>query len=210
MKKVLVLSPHTDDAELGAGGSIARFLEEGSDIYIAVFSTCEDSLPDGAPRNALLEEFYTAYDFIGVPKDNLRVFNYPVRRLNEYRQDVLEILVGLRKELKPDLVVLPSGYDLHQDHQVIHMEGVRAFLKNSSVWGYELPWNHKQFSPMQFVTLKEEHIQSKIKMLSFYKTQLVLEKSYFREDFIKGLARVRGVQASCEYSEAFEIIRQNY
>jgi hypothetical protein len=64
--------------------------------------------------------------------------------------------------------------------KVIHSEGVRAFLKNASIWGYELPWNHKQFSPTQFVSLKEKHIQSKIKMLSFYKTQLHLERSYFK------------------------------
>ena len=209
-KKVLILSPHTDDAELGAGGTIARFLEEGSDLYIAVFSTCEDSLPVGSPINSLLEEFYNAYDFIGISRNNLKVYNYPVRRLSEYRQEVLEILVRLKSEITPDLVILPSGYDLHQDHQVIHMEGVRAFLKSSSIWGYELPWNHKQFSPMQFIKLYEKHVELKIKMLSFYKTQFDLKRSYFSQDFIKGLARVRGVQASCEYSEAFEVIRQNY
>lgn len=46
-KKVLVLAPHTDDAELGCGASIARFIEEGSDILVAAFSSAEESLPVG-------------------------------------------------------------------------------------------------------------------------------------------------------------------
>lgn len=209
-KRVLLLSPHTDDAELGAGGTMARFMEEGAEIFVVVFSTCEDSLPDGSPQNTLLEECNSAYDFIGVLKSNRMIYHYPVRRLAEYRQEVLDILVKVKKDIVPDLVILPSGFDLHQDHQVVYMEGVRAYLKTSSIWGYELPWNHKQFSPMQFVRLEEKHIISKIQMLLYYKSQLALKRPYFCEDFIKGLARVRGVQASCEYSEAFEIIRQNY
>lgn len=43
-KKVLVLAPHTDDAELGCGGSIAKFVEEGREVHVVSFSIAEDSL----------------------------------------------------------------------------------------------------------------------------------------------------------------------
>ena len=46
IQTVLILAPHTDDAELGCGGTIARFLEEGKKIYVAAFSTARASLPD--------------------------------------------------------------------------------------------------------------------------------------------------------------------
>ena len=48
MRRVLVLAPHTDDAELGCGGTIARLLRDGVDVFVAAFSTAEESLPPGA------------------------------------------------------------------------------------------------------------------------------------------------------------------
>lgn len=45
--KVLALNPHPDDGELGAGGTIAKFVEEGKDVYYIAFSTCEISIPNG-------------------------------------------------------------------------------------------------------------------------------------------------------------------
>jgi len=47
MRRVLVLAPHTDDAELGCGGTIARLLTDGADVFVAAFSTAEESLPPG-------------------------------------------------------------------------------------------------------------------------------------------------------------------
>ena len=41
LKKVLVVAPHTDDAEFGCGGTIARMIDEGLDVHIAAFSACE-------------------------------------------------------------------------------------------------------------------------------------------------------------------------
>ena len=47
-ERILVLAPHTDDAELGAGGSMTKWLEAGVDLHVAVFSTAEESLPNGS------------------------------------------------------------------------------------------------------------------------------------------------------------------
>ena len=47
-EEFMILAPHTDDAELGCGGAIARLLEGGTRVHIAVFSTAEESLPKGA------------------------------------------------------------------------------------------------------------------------------------------------------------------
>ena len=45
MKKLLIISPHTDDAELGCGGSIAKMIGEGKTIFYAALSSCEKSKP---------------------------------------------------------------------------------------------------------------------------------------------------------------------
>ena len=66
LKRVLILSPHTDDAELGAGGTIARLLEEGKDIEYVVFSGCETSVPNGMPKDTLRKECKHAAELIGL------------------------------------------------------------------------------------------------------------------------------------------------
>jgi LmbE family N-acetylglucosaminyl deacetylase len=205
-KTVLVLAPHTDDAELGCGASIARFVEEGSDVFIAAFSSAEESLPVGAPKDLLKQEFYKAIPLLGVQKENTAVYDYQVRRLSYFRQEVLEEMVKLKKQIQPDMVLLPSGQDVHQDHQVIHMEGLRAF-KDNTILGYELPWNHVTFSTQAFIVVEEHHLNKKYLALNEYKSQMELERPYFTRDFLFGLARVRGTQIKEKYAEAFEVIR---
>jgi LmbE family N-acetylglucosaminyl deacetylase len=208
-KRLLVLAPHTDDAELGCGGTIARMLEEGIEVHVAAFSTAEASLPTGAAPDTLRREFLEAMKVLGVPAKNALVYGYPVRRLSEHRQEVLETLVQLRGRLAPDAVFLPSGSDLHQDHQVLHAEGLRAF-KAFTCWGYELPWNHVTFSAQSFVTLQQRHIDVKWRALNAYQTQLALGRPYFARDFIAGLARVRGAQVNAEFAEAYDVMRLRY
>lgn len=206
MNKILVLAPHTDDAELGCGGTLARFHAEGKEIYVAAFSTARASLPEGAEPDTLKNEFLASMKILGVPEERLFVHDYQVRMLSYHRQEVLEEMVKLRQVIQPDLVLLPSGSDLHQDHQVVYNEGLRAF-KHASIWGYELPWNHVSFSTQAFVTLDQSHLDMKWKMMTTYESQFQKQRAYFTKEFMEGLARVRGVQINEPYAEAFEVVR---
>jgi len=206
VSRVLVLAPHTDDAELGCGGTIARLLEGGAEVSVAAFSTAEESLPAGSPVCRLRCEFTRAMGLLGVKPEGTLVYQYPVRRLSYHRQEVLEELVQLRRQLQPEAVLVPASTDVHQDHQVLHAESVRAF-KDLTLWGYELPWNHISFSAQAFVVLDERHVESKWKALEAYESQLELQRSYFSRDFVFGLARVRGTQVRAAYAEAFEVMR---
>jgi N-acetylglucosamine malate deacetylase 1 len=205
-KRILVLAPHTDDAELGCGGTMARMLAEGAQIHVAVFSTARASLPHGAPPDILKDEFYKAMASMGVFQVDLTVHDYPVRQLSYHRQEVLECLVTLRHKVRPEIVFLPAGTDLHQDHQVVNVEGLRAF-KDLTVWGYELPWNHIEFAANAFVVLEESHLRKKWEVLQIYKTQMDLARCYFSWEFVQSLARIRGVQVKATYAEAFEVMR---
>ena len=80
MKKVLVLAPHTDDGELGCGGTVARLLEEGCEVHFAVFSTCAESVPAGFPADELKTEFLSAMESYGIPAEQLILFDFQVRR----------------------------------------------------------------------------------------------------------------------------------
>ncbi len=209
VKKVLLLAPHTDDAELGCGGTMAKMLEEGIEIHVAAFSTARASLPPGSDPDLLRNEFVAAMDFFGIPRDHLYIYDYEVRKLNYSRQEVLEELVKLRASIAPDMVLVPSGADLHQDHQVVYNEGLRAF-KEVTLWGYELPWNHISFSAQAFVTLEKHHLDKKWAALKHYESQFVKQRQYFTEEFIYGLGKVRGTQVRAEYAEAYEVIRTRW
>ncbi|HUV60017.1 MAG TPA: PIG-L deacetylase family protein [Desulfatiglandales bacterium] len=204
INKILVLAPHTDDGEFGCGGSVARFIEEGKDIYYAAFSTAEESVPDPWPKDILKTEVKEATKRLGIPQDNVIIFDFKVRELSYHRQQILEELVKIKKDVCPDLVFLPSSNDLHQDHSTVSKEGIRAF-KTTTILGYEIPWNNIQFQAESFIILSEENINTKLNALGAYNSQK--GKNYANEEFIRSLARARGVQIGSRYAEAFEVIR---
>lgn len=203
-KNVIVLAPHTDDGELGCGGTIVKLVENGAKVYYAAFSTAEQSVPEGFPSDALKTEVANATRILGIPSEQLIINNYEVRKLNYFRQEILEELILLRNNVHFDLVLMPSLKDIHQDHMTIAQEGLRAF-KNTTILGYELIWNNLSFNTTSFVKLDARHIECKCKALLEYRSQGV--RDYMSREFIVSLAKARGVQIGSEYAEAFEVIR---
>lgn len=203
-KKVFVLAPHTDDGEIGAGATIAKLCDSGAEVFYFAFSTAEQSVPEGFPKDVLKQEVKKATAQLGIKPENLFIYNFEVRKLNYFRQDILEILVAKKRDLKPDLVLLPSLHDIHQDHQTIAQEGVRAF-KNITLLGYELIWNNLSFNFTSFANLDEKHLAKKSLALAEYKSQGM--RHYMSKEFIYSLAQMRGVQIGVKYAESFEVIR---
>ena len=203
-KRILVLAPHTDDGEVGCGGSIHRFLEEGVEVYYAAFSTARKSLRSGLPPDTLEKEVKEATSTLGIPRGNLLLFDYAVREFPKYRQEILEELIMLRTKISPDLVFVPSPTDIHQDHKVVADEALRAF-KRVTVLGYEEPWNNIVFVTRNFIKLKKSDVEIKAEALKCYRSQI--HRAYFTEDFVWSLARMRGIQIENEYAEAFEVLR---
>ncbi|MDA8212093.1 MAG: PIG-L family deacetylase [Clostridia bacterium] len=202
--KVLVLAPHADDAEFGCGGTVARFLEEQKEVYCAVFSADKISIPPGYPEDVLKQELLKSMRVLGIPAERLLLYNYKVRDFPANRQDILDNLILLKNQLKPDLIILPSRHDIHQDHLTIVREGIRAF-KDTTVLGYEEPWNNLQFEHTCFVPLEERHLQKKLAAIKCYASQAF--RYFNNEDFLRSLARVRGTQIKSPYAELFEVIR---
>lgn len=201
---ILVLAPHTDDGELGMGGTISHLVELGKNVTYVAFSTAQQSVPDGFPKDILKTEVKRATTQLGIRPENLIIYNYEVRKLGYVRQEILEELIRLRKANSFDLVFMPSLHDIHQDHTTVAQEGLRAF-KNTTLLGYELIWNNLTFNTQCFVPLEQRHINAKVGALKEYKSQG--SRDYLSEDFIFSLAKARGVQAGCTYAEAFEVVR---
>jgi LmbE family N-acetylglucosaminyl deacetylase len=204
VSSVLVLAPHTDDGELGVGGTIAKLVEQNITVYYAAFSTAEESVPDGFPKDILKIEVKKATQKLGIKEENLIIYNYPVRKLNYVRQEILENLIELRRMINPDVVFMPSLHDIHQDHTVVALEGSRAF-KNKIILFYEHILNNITLDAKIFEGLEKKHIQRKADALKEYASQG--SRDYMSEEFIFSLAKTRGVQIGAAYAEAFEIIR---
>ena len=206
-KNILVLAPHTDDGELGAGGFIHKLIEEGSSVDYVAFSAAEDSVPEGFDRGVLRKEVLNATNKLGLFEDNVRVLSYKVRTFPAHRQEILDDLIKIRKRKNYDLVLTPSSMDIHQDHKTITEEVIRAF-KQTTILGYELIWNNLTSASTCFVKLNFNDVEAKSLAMSEYKSQE--GRDYTSRDFIRALAKARGVQIGAEYAECFEVIRLVY
>jgi N-acetylglucosamine malate deacetylase 1 len=203
-RRALVLAPHTDDGEFGCGGTMARLVESGAEVRYVAFSTASRSLPPGFPAETLAHEVRAATAALGIPEEHLTVHDFEVRTFPTARQDILEILVALNGELRPDLVLMPSLGDIHQDHETIAREGLRAF-KRTTVLGYEIPWNCFSFRQQAYVCLEERHVDAKVAALSCYRSQQ--HRNYANEEYIRNVARTRGIESGREAAEVFEVYR---
>ena len=129
-RNVLVLSPHSDDMEISCGGTVSKFIEEGYKVYNIVFSYAVRSIPKEYGINSTKEESEISEKLLGV-ESLLSYVNYGVRHLYMVRDQILECLIKVKKRINPIMVFLPCSNDVHQDHQVIHNEGLRAFRLTS-------------------------------------------------------------------------------
>lgn len=198
-KNILALSPHTDDIELGCGATLHKLKENGANIHVLNFSRSKNSNDDKG--DAVAQEFIESMNYLGATYE---MMNLPTRELSNYRQEILDKLWQVKNANDYDLIFCHSRYDQHQDHQVVQRECFRAF-KNKTILGYELPWNCTKFSTDVFVRLEKKHLNKKIKMLDFYKSQN--HRPFMCKEYVFDIARTRGLQIQEKYAECFELIR---
>jgi LmbE family N-acetylglucosaminyl deacetylase len=203
-ERALVLAPHTDDGEFGCGGTMARMVEDGVDVRYVAFSIATRSLPPGFAPDTLAREVGEATAELGIPPANLTVHDFDVRTFPEHRQEILELLVAAWEEWEPDVVFMPSHHDIHQDHQTIAQEGLRAF-KRTTILGYEIPWNNLDFAYQCYFALTEAHLDRKVAALERYASQA--HRRYSNAEYIRNLARTHGINVNREYAEVFQVYR---
>lgn len=200
-QRVLVIGAHTDDAELGAGGTIAKAAGAGCNVHVVALSDARDSLPAELDSDTLRREAAEAGRILGVTTTGVK--DWRVRNFPERRQEILEYLHGLGRSLKPDIVIVHSPSDRHQDHATVAHESVRAF--NCTILATVLPWNTLESNARVFVRLEIGHIRTKMRALEAFKSQK--HRAYFRPDVVMAWAQASGLKARCDYAEEFEVLR---
>jgi len=194
-RNALVLSPHTDDAELGCGGTIAKLIEEGWKVHVIYFSAVKTRFPE------LVKEAANSATVLGMSYD---ILDFNTRYFPRDRQEVLQALHDQSRKETYDLVFTPTTTDIHQDHGIVTTEAKRIFRK-CTLLGYELPWNNLEVSLNCFIPLEKRHIKKKMEALECYNTQK--KHPYFDKKFLESVVKMRGVQLSTEFAEGFETIK---
>lgn len=203
-RRILVLSPHPEDGELGCGASVVRHLASGDEVFWALFTIAEKSTHPPFAPDEQKREMEKATAILGVKPENVILNNWAVRTFPEHRQEILDEMIRIRAEVEPDLVYCHARDDVHQDHRTVTREAVRAF-KQSTILGYELPWNLPVFRADHFVEVSPEQAGKKAEAAACYNSRSF--RPYLSRDKVLAVMTVRGLQIETEYAECFEVIR---
>lgn len=205
-KRILCVSAHLDDVEFGCGGIISRFKAE-AEFHILALTLNRRSYHGVLQEERDLSEQHAAMELLGIPRANLNTSDEIAGQMfPEYRQLILEELYRADKEIRPQLVLVPSYNDVHQDHQTVARSALKAF-KRVSLWGYEIINSTYGFNPNLYVRIEAAHLKNKIAAVNCYQSQqneAVTTADYFSDDVLHALAKVRGTRAGCQFAEAFE------
>ena len=125
--KALIISAHADDGEVATGGVINQMIENEIDVHYVALSIAEEAVPVGFDKEIVDKECREATRMLGISSNNVEIFRYPVRKFSYHRQEILDELIKIRKDICPNICFAPSTTDIHQDHTVVCNETIRAF-----------------------------------------------------------------------------------
>ena len=184
-QKILILSPHADDEVLGCGGIISKYSKEGHEINVLIMTNANKGAPEIYSEKEIWKirkEAKFANDFIGTKK--LFFEDLPALNLNQYPlYKISNIINKYIFKIQPEVIFIPSGNDIHEDHKIIFKAAkvsMRTNVKTNlkKILSYEVPseteWNEdeKSFNPNYFVKLDKSDINKKIKAFLKYKSQV--------------------------------------
>ncbi len=198
-KKVLFIGAHPDDIELGAGALIHHILPMCDVTCI----TLSDNQKNPALKN-VLSEHYKSMQVLGVPRENVIVKEFETRLMPEHRQEILEYFLELRKEIQPDIIFTHTEKDIHQDHNAMTREALRAY-RGITVLGFDVVRSSHGFFPNFFVEVNEDDVNAKLNALMQYKTYQ--DKYYFESDLLRATLIRHGALAEKPFAEGFDVMR---
>lgn len=222
--RVLVVAAHPDDEVLGCGGAIARLLSSGKEVHVLILGGITTSRYKSSDK----EESWKLKAFKNESEKcakSLGITSLTRRNLKDNRFDsvplikVIKYVEGLKKKVKPDLVLTHDFSDLNIDHRIVHQAVMTAFrpsadYRSTAIASFEVPSSTEcqdqemvSFKPNSYVNITP-YISKKLKALGCYKSEL---KKFPHPRSLKGvevLSKKRGMEAGLNNAEAFRIIRE--
>ena len=198
-KTVLCIGAHPDDIELGCGALIADIITQTRVVCVTLSDNQKNPL-----HTNLVAAHHASMSILGVEKEHVILYDFTTRRLKESRQEILEVMIDLKKRFQPEVVFVHTAKDIHQDHQTVTEEALRAY-RGTTLLGFDVLRSSYGFFPDFLVEISEHGLETKIKALDAYKTYA--DKYYFNEDIIRATALRHGALAERPYAEGFDILR---
>jgi LmbE family N-acetylglucosaminyl deacetylase len=195
--QILCLGCHSDDIEIGCGGTILRLAEQYPDcnFHWAVFSAM-------GPREAEAKRGAELFAGLRVKTQILKMFQDGF--MPYVGADVKTVFEKELKQLHPDLVFTHNRRDAHQDHRLISELTWNTF-RDHLILEYEIPkYDGDLGQPSVFVPLEAEVYQTKVRyIMDTFQSQRT--KRWFEEDMFLSLMRLRGMECNAPsgYAEAF-------
>lgn len=217
-KKILILSPHADDEILGCGGFISKYSNKNYQINVLILTNANKGAPELYSTKEIKnirDEAKQANNLIGTKKlyfENLpalNLVNYPIYKITS-------IINKYMKNINPEIILIPSSNDIHDDHKIIFKAAKISIRPNrksnlKKVLTYEVlsetEWNEngKSFNPNYYISLSKLDINNKVKAFLKYKSQAKKFPHPRSKEAIINLSKVRGSQVFMKYAEAFKV-----
>jgi LmbE family N-acetylglucosaminyl deacetylase len=196
VNRVLCLGAHSDDIEIGCGGTLLKLLRDRRDLQVqwVVFSGRGSRSSEArASANAFLA---------GAAKPKVVVRQFRDSFFPTQLKEIKRYFETIKSNFEPDLVFTHYRDDRHQDHRVVSDLTWNTF-RNHVILEYEIPkYDGDLGTPNFFVRLEKDVCQEKVVYLCrHFQTQA--NKHWFAEETFRGLMRLRGMECASAYAEAF-------
>lgn len=198
-RRILFIGAHPDDIELGCGALIHHIVQQ-TDLLCLTLSDNKKN-PD---LQEVKDEHLRSMAKLGVPEEKVVVNHFETRRFLEARQDILETMIKFQKEFQPDIVFVHTKADVHQDHNAVTNEALRAF-RGTTVLGFDVIRSSYGFFPSFLVEVTEDDVKAKLDALAEYNTYA--SRYYFDPDLTRATLIRNGAIAERPLAEGFDILR---
>lgn len=197
-RHVLCLGAHSDDIEIGCGGTVLEFLKAWPELEITWVVLSGD-------ERRTKEAIATSSRFLeGTHQAKVQVEHFRDGFFPSQWRSIKEWFEEFKVDLSPDLILTHSGLDHHQDHRIVSELTWNTF-RNHTILEYEIPKYDGDFSsPNVFVPLGEGNCRDKVRfILEGFPSQA--EKDWFDEEVFRSTLRLRGMESrsASGYAEAF-------
>ncbi|WP_298515408.1 PIG-L deacetylase family protein [uncultured Kordia sp.] len=218
--KIIVVAPHADDEIIGCGGTIAKAISQGDEVYIIIATNANVGAPELFNEEAITKvrgEALKAHEYLGVTKTFF--LDFPAPALNAFPE--YKVSVALSKifnEVQPNILYLPHPGDLHQDHKAVYRASLVAARPQGAytieqIYCYETlsetewaPYQEKAFIPNMFNDISD-FFEQKLEAMRFFKSQIKEFPHTRSTETFEALAKFRGATVGVKRAESFIVER---
>lgn len=198
-RRILFVGAHPDDIELGCGALIHQIVSKTDLLCV----TLSDNQKNPTLKN-VVDEHYRSMAELGVSRQQIIVGEFETRRFPHARQEILEYLLKLKRDYQPNIAFVHSRADVHQDHNTLTEEALRAF-RGMTILGFDVIRSSYGFFPNFLVEVSEAEVERKIAALAQYETYR--DRYYFNAEITRSTLIRNGAIAERPYAEGFDILR---